>query len=125
MGDDTDDIVEDIKPTFGEMAADKLRNGMGSWGFIFWALAFLAAWILTAVNRLAPIDNPQLTILNLILSCIAALQGGILLISAKRQDQISSRLLVHASETIDDEEKDIKKLIRAFEAFTKAQNESV
>lgn len=82
------------KLTLGERAADKMRNWMGSWTFIFAALIFLAVWIVTAVLRLAPIDNPQLTILNLVLSCIAALQGGILLIAAKRADQIASEVAV-------------------------------
>ncbi len=31
--------------TFGERAADRLRNGMGSWGFVFAALLFLAGWM--------------------------------------------------------------------------------
>ena len=32
--------------TLGERSADKLRNGMGSWTFVFAALAFLAVWML-------------------------------------------------------------------------------
>jgi uncharacterized membrane protein len=31
--------------TTGERAADRLRNGMGSWTFVFAALAFLGAWM--------------------------------------------------------------------------------
>ena len=81
--------------TAGERAADKMRNVMGSWAFVFGALAFLGAWILVAETRLVKIDNPQLTILNLVLSCVAALQGAILLIAAKRSDQISSELALH------------------------------
>jgi uncharacterized membrane protein len=78
----------------GERAADAMRNGMGSWGFVFGSLAFLAGWITSAEVGI-PIDNPQLTILNLILSCVAALQGAILLIAAKRSDQIASELARH------------------------------
>lgn len=124
MEDDLDDIVEDIKPTFGEQAADKLRNGMGSWGFIFWALAFLGSWIFIAVRQILPIDNPQLTILNLILSCVAALQGGILLISAKRQDQISSRLMVHMAEQTDRALRLEKRILRLIESRFHAESES-
>lgn len=80
--------------TFGQRSADVLRNGMGSWGFIFGALLFLAGWIVGSHLGL-PIDNPQLTILNLLLSCLAALQGGILLIAAKRQDAIASAQADH------------------------------
>lgn len=81
--------------TLGERAADRMRNGMGSWGFVFAALGFLGLWILATETRVARIDNPQLTILNLVLSCVAALQGAILLIAAKRSDQISSELARH------------------------------
>lgn len=81
--------------TIGERAADRMRNSMGSWPFVFAALAYLGVWILIAETHLAPIDNPQLTILNLVLSCIAALQGAILLIAAKRSDQVSSELAQH------------------------------
>lgn len=81
--------------TRGEIAADRMRNGMGSWFFVFSALGFLGLWILIAETRALRIDNPQLTILNLVLSCVAALQGAILLIAAKRSDQISSELARH------------------------------
>ena len=35
--------------TVGERAADRMRNGMGSWPFVFAALVFLAVWM--AFNR--------------------------------------------------------------------------
>lgn len=83
--------------TLGERAADKLRNGMGSWGFVFGALVFLAGWMLG--NRNVGFDKYPFILLNLILSCLAALQGAILLIAAKREDQISSELAKHDYET--------------------------
>lgn len=84
--------------TAGERAADTMRNSMGSWGFVFGSLSFLGVWIAAAENNI-PIDNPQLTILNLVLSCLAALQGAILLIAAKRSDQIASELARHDYDT--------------------------
>ncbi|NUQ95304.1 MAG: DUF1003 domain-containing protein [Streptomyces sp.] len=84
--------------TRGERAADIMRNSMGSWNFVFGSLLFLAGWIAAAETG-APIDNPQLTILNLVLSCVAALQGAILLIAAKRADQVSAELARHDFET--------------------------
>jgi len=83
--------------TVGERAADRLRNVMGSWGFVFGALVFLAGWILG--NRSNGFDPFPFILLNLILSCIAALQGAILLIAAKRADQVSSELASHDYET--------------------------
>ena len=79
--------------TLGERAADHLRNGMGSWGFVFGALIFLAGWMLG--NRNVGFDRYPFILLNLILSCLAAMQGAILLIAAKREDQISSDLAAH------------------------------
>jgi uncharacterized membrane protein len=85
--------------TRGERAADKMRNGMGSWAFVFAACGFLALWMLVnAVIRHAhgtTFDPYPFILLNLVLSCVAALQGAILLIAAKRSDQISSELAEH------------------------------
>jgi uncharacterized membrane protein len=77
----------------GQKAADALRNGMGSWPFVFGALAFLALWIF--FNSSSAFDPFPFILLNLILSCVAALQGAILLIAAKREDQINSELAIH------------------------------
>jgi uncharacterized membrane protein len=79
--------------TRGERYADLLRNGMGSWGFVFGALLFLAGWMIG--NRNVGFDPYPFILLNLVLSCLAAMQGAILLIAAKRQDQIASELAVH------------------------------
>jgi uncharacterized membrane protein len=77
----------------GERAADVLRNTMGSWGFVFGALLFLAGWMIG--NRNVGFDPYPFILLNLVLSCLAALQGAILLIAAKRQDQVASELAMH------------------------------
>jgi len=78
--------------SIGQRSADVLRNSMGSWPFVFGALAFLAAWIY--FNSNGAFDPFPFILLNLILSCIAALQGAILLIAAKREDQINSELIL-------------------------------
>lgn len=87
-------VRSDGQLTLGERAADRMRSAMGSWLFIFGALGFLAGWI-GLVQFGVAIDNKQLTILNLVLSCVAALQGGVLLIAAKRADSIASQLALH------------------------------
>ena len=79
--------------SFGQRSADVLRNAMGSWPFVFGALAFLAVWMY--FNSDGNFDPFPFILLNLILSCIAALQGAILLIAAKREDQINSELAIH------------------------------
>lgn len=79
--------------TTGERAADRLRNIMGSWLFVFGALIFLAGWMVG--NGGTGFDPYPFILLNLILSCVGALQGAILLIAARRADQVSSELAMH------------------------------
>lgn len=88
--------------TAGERAADKMRNGMGSWPFVFWFLTFMAVWAFAntqlSVGKPGGFDPYPYILLNLGLSMIAGLQGAILLIAAKRSDQISSELAMHTFE---------------------------
>ena len=86
-------VREDDALTVGERAADRLRNGMGSWYFVIAALVFLAGWMIG--NRGVGFDPYPFILLNLLLSCVAALQGAILLIAARRSDQISAELAIH------------------------------
>ena len=79
--------------TLGERSADVLRNSMGSWPFVFGALIFLAIWMTyNALQGHKTFDPYPFILLNLLLSCLAALQGAILLIAARRADQISGEL---------------------------------
>lgn len=82
----------------GEKYADRMRNGMGSWAFVFGALVFLAVWMI-ANKTFVHFDIYPFILLNLVLSCVAALQGAILLIAAKRSDQVAAELAQHDYET--------------------------
>jgi len=98
--------------TPGDRAADLVRNGMGSWGFVFFFVLFMLTW--AALNTLAPIlhwDPYPFILLNLFLSTLAALQGSILLIAAKRQDAISSAMAKHDYETNIRAKKEIEELM--------------
>jgi uncharacterized membrane protein len=66
---------------------------MGSWGFVFAALLFLAGWMIG--NGSSGFDPYPFILLNLILSCLAAMQGAILLIAARRSDQIAAEMAAH------------------------------
>ncbi len=105
--------------TRGERAADSMRNGMGSWTFVFSALTFLGIWMWS--NRDSTFDPFPYILLNLILSMIAALQGAILLIAAKREDQISTELAEHTFK-IDQENleltREVHLLTKRIEALT-------
>jgi len=83
---------------------------MGSWWFVIGALVFLAGWMVG--NRGSGFDKYPFILLNLILSCIAALQGAILLIAAKREEQISSDLARHDYETNVEADRIVKEIHR-------------
>jgi uncharacterized membrane protein len=73
--------------TVGERMADRLAAGAGSWTFILVFLGFLAVWM--AVNAVAFVhhwDPYPFILLNLLLSCVAALQAPIILMSQNRQE---------------------------------------
>jgi uncharacterized membrane protein len=96
--------------TAGERAADRLRGIMGSWGFVVGAILFLTGWMIG--NKGNGFDPYPFILLNLILSCLAALQGAILLIAAKRADQISAELAMHDYQTNLDADQMIKQVHR-------------
>lgn len=81
----------------GERAADRMRNGRGSWSFVLGALALLAGWM--AVNGRHGFDPCPFVLLDLVLSCLAAMQGAVLLIAVRRADQISSEPVLHDYQT--------------------------
>lgn len=74
--------------TFGETMADGVASFGGSWTFILLFLAILIGWIvLNAVGLMrAPFDPYPFILLNLVLSCIAALQAPIIMMSQRRQE---------------------------------------
>ena len=80
--------VHDEKLTSGDRMADALANAAGSWRFIIGFLAFLFAWM--AVNVVGAIhhwDPYPFILLNLILSCVAALQAPVILMSQNRLEE--------------------------------------
>ncbi|WP_127901956.1 DUF1003 domain-containing protein [Solirhodobacter olei] len=75
--------------TFGQRMADHVAAFGGSWTFILTFLAVLMGWI--AINSLSlltkPFDPYPYILLNLVLSCIAAIQAPIIMMSQGRQEQ--------------------------------------
>jgi uncharacterized membrane protein len=84
--------------TRGDRAADRLRNGLGSWGFVITFVVIMVIWAALNSFRFAWDPYPFI-LLNLFLSMLAGLQGAILLIAAKRQDAIAAALAEHDYET--------------------------
>lgn len=98
--------------TPGQKAADAMRNGMGSWAFVFLFIAFLTIWAyLNTADGWHHWDKYPFILLNLFLSMLAALQGAILLIAAKRQDAIAAAMAQHDYETNIRAKKEIETLM--------------
>ena len=78
--------LEEAHTTIGQRAADALAAMAGSWTFILSFLAALGAWI--AVNIVGFIhhwDPYPFILLNLLLSCLAAIQAPVIMMSQQRQ----------------------------------------
>ena len=75
--------------TLGQRLADKVASFGGSWRFIILFMCFLLAWICVNAFLLLnkPFDPYPFILLNLILSCIAALQAPVIMMSQNRQDE--------------------------------------
>ena len=82
---------EHRKDTFGQRMADKLATLGGSWTFLISFGSFLALWIganlLVAVFGKPGFDPYPFIFLNLMLSCLAAVQAPVIMMSQNRQDQ--------------------------------------
>jgi len=74
--------------SFGERLADKIAAFGGSWTFLICFAVFLALWV--GFNSLVllwrPLDPYPYIFLNLILSCLAAVQAPIIMMSQNRQE---------------------------------------
>ncbi len=73
----------------GQKISDKVARFGGSWGFIISFFIILVAWIIWNVIALQKLiyDPYPFILLNLILSCIAALQAPIIMMSQNRQEE--------------------------------------
>lgn len=88
-------LAEDVeaqfqkKLTLGERLADAIAAFGGSWTFILLFGAVILVWVLiNAVALLArPFDPYPFILLNLVLSCLAAVQAPIIMMSQNRQEQ--------------------------------------
>jgi len=82
------EIERDDKRTLGERAADAVARFGGSWIFILGFFVVLMVWMTVYVTHVmaGPFDPYPFILLNLVLSCIAALQAPIIMMSQRRQE---------------------------------------
>lgn len=79
------DKQSDANRTFGDRVADKLTEIAGSWSFIIGIIIFLLLWIVLNIYVLENADPYPFILLNLLLSCVAALQAPIIMMSQNRE----------------------------------------
>ncbi len=126
------DKQEEAKMSFGDRVADKVSEVAGSWTFIICFILFLVGWIVLNTVILAEgseIDPYPFILLNLVLSCIAAIQAPIIMMSQNRQaakdslrnqndyrtDLKSELILESLHDHINDVIKNQKKIIKLLE----------
>lgn len=73
--------------SFGQRASDAVAKFAGSWAFIFSFIAVMVVWmILNVLLKAKAFDAYPFILLNLVLSCIAAVQAPLIMMSQNRQE---------------------------------------
>lgn len=76
------------KYTFGQRAADTIAKFAGSWAFIFSFAGVLVLWmVVNAILAAKAFDPYPFILLNLVLSCVAAIQAPLIMMSQNRQEE--------------------------------------
>lgn len=87
----SENIEEELQDdlSLGQRMADKIASFGGSWKFIIIFFTFILGWMLVNIWFFAtkPFDPYPFILLNLILSCLAAIQAPIIMMSQNRQEQ--------------------------------------
>ena len=80
------------KYTFGQRAADSIAKFAGSWAFIFSFAGVLIIWmVINTILAAKAFDPYPFVLLNLVLSCVAAIQAPLIMMSQNRQEEKDRR----------------------------------
>ena len=79
---------EKEKYTLGQRAADTIAKFAGSWAFIF---SFVLWMVINAILATKAFDPYPFILLNLVLSCVAAIQAPLIMMSQNRQEEKDRR----------------------------------
>ena len=83
---------EKEKYTLGQRAADTIAKFAGSWAFIFSFAGVLILWMgVNAIFAAKAFDPYPFILLNLVLSCVAAIQAPLIMMSQNRQEEKDRR----------------------------------
>ena len=80
------------KYTLGQRAADTIAKFAGSWAFIFSFTGVLVLWmVFNVILATKAFDPYPFILLNLVLSCVAAIQAPLIMMSQNRQEEKDRR----------------------------------
>lgn len=115
------DLEETLKPS--QRLADKIAAFGGSWTFILSFLFVLAAWIVinSGLILARPFDPFPFILMNLILSCVAALQAPVIMMSQNRQESKDRARSEHDYQINLKAELEIRALREQMDRFTSHQ----
>lgn len=112
-------ILHHDEATFGEMLADKIAAGIGSWTFLIIQTCAVLAWLtLNIIGLIRHWDPFPFILLNLLFSVQAAYTGPVLLLAGNRQAQKDRLTLEHAAYEADKADEQNVEILKAIEKNT-------
>lgn len=81
-------LLHKRKLTLGQKASDRLTRFCGSWTFIIFLFIFISIWMtINLYGIFAKWDPYPFILLNFVLSCLAAIEAPIILMSQNREEE--------------------------------------
>ena len=112
-------VLHHDEATFGEMLADKIASGIGSWTFLIVQTCAVLLWLtLNIVGLVNHWDPFPFILLNLLFSVQAAYTGPVLLLAGNRQSQKDRLTLEHAAYEADKADEQNVEILKAIERNT-------
>lgn len=111
-------VIHHEEATFGEMLADKISAGIGSWTFLIIQTIAVVIWIVGNAYLYFHFDPKPFILLNLLFSVQAAYTGPVLLLAGNRQAQKDRLTLEHASMEADKADMQNVEILKAIERNT-------
>jgi uncharacterized membrane protein len=112
-------VVHHDEATFGEMLADKIASGIGSWTFLMVQTTAVIAWLVLNIYGFVHRWDPfPFILLNLLFSVQAAYTGPVLLLAGNRQAQKDRLTLEHAAYEADKADDQNVQILKAIEKNT-------
>jgi uncharacterized membrane protein len=112
-------VLHHDEATVGEMLADKIASGIGSWTFLIVQTCAVLAWLtLNIIGFMRHWDPFPFILLNLLFSVQAAYTGPVLLLAGNRQAQKDRLTLEHAAFEADKADEQNVEILKAIEKNT-------